>query len=123
MSEPRLTRVIAVLARGPGQSDGDPRCGLEIELCLDGWSAGAAPSATDPPWRVRRFWPDRADWHGEIVRVDGGWGVRGVGGNDDEPVWELHGRSLRPGEYITLVRPSDAELVFRIVNVEALEPG
>lgn len=120
MSESQQSRLTAVLARGPGQPDGDPRCGLEVELCLGGWGATEAPSPADPPWRVRRFWPDRPDWHGEIVRVEGGWGVRGVGGDDDEPVWELKGGSLRPGEYITLVRPSDAELVFRIVNVEAV---
>jgi hypothetical protein len=119
MTEPRLSRLTAVLARGPGQPEGDPRCGIEIDLCLDQRGQIEPACATDEPWRARRFWPDREDWWGELVAVDDGWGLRSTGG-DDEPVWELHGRLLRPGEYITLVRPNDAESVFRIVNVEAL---
>ncbi|MGA9865474.1 MAG: hypothetical protein WBQ75_03430 [Acetobacteraceae bacterium] len=119
MSESRLSRVTAVLARGPGQSSGDPRCGIEIDLCLDSRGQIAPTCGSDEPWRVRRYWPDRADWLGELVAIGQGWGVRNTGG-DDEPVWDLHGHILRPGEYITLVRPNDAESVFRIVNVEAL---
>ncbi len=119
MSEPRLSRVTAVLARGPGQPSGDPRCGIEIDLCLDPRGNVEAICASDEPWRVRRFWPDRPDWHGVIVQMDDHWGLRSTG-DDDEPVWELQGRMLRPGEYVTLVRPNDAELVFRIVNIEAL---
>ena len=120
MSEPRLSRLTAVLARGPGQPSGDPRCGLEIDLCLDPRGHIEASCSPDQPWRVRRFWSDRPDWHGELAPVDEHWGVRSIGGGDDEPVWELQGGVLRPGEYITLVRPSDAEFVFRIVNVETL---
>lgn len=119
MNEPRLSRVIAVLARGPGQPAGDPGCGIEIELCLDPVGQIDQACVGGGPWRVRRFWSDRADWTGELVPIEDGWGVRSTGG-DDEPVWELHGRILRPGEYVTLVRPTDAESVFRIVNVEAL---
>ncbi|MGH7212790.1 MAG: hypothetical protein ACREF1_15170 [Acetobacteraceae bacterium] len=119
MSEPRLSRLTAVLARGPGQPDGDSRCGIEIDLCLDARGQILPTCDSDEPWRVRRYWPDRGDWLGELVAVGDGWGVRNTGG-DDDPVWELHGRLLRPGEYITLVRPTDAESAFRIVNVEAL---
>jgi hypothetical protein len=53
------------------------------------------------------------------VAVDEGWGIRGTRG-DDEPVWELHSRIMRPGEYLTLVGPDDAESLFRIVNVETV---
>ncbi len=119
MDGPRLTRLTAVLARGPNQPNGDTACGIEIELCLNARGQIEAACAGEEPWRVRRFWPDREDWHGELVPLDDGWGVRGTQG-DDEPVWELHGRTLRPGEYITLVRPDDVELVFRIVNIESI---
>jgi hypothetical protein len=119
MNEPRLSRLTAVLARGPGLPHGDTRCGLELDLCLDLRGQIQAACIEEGPWRVRRFWPDREDWRGVLVPVEDGWGVRSAGG-DDEPVWEMQGRVLRPGEYITLVRPTDAELVFRIVNIEAL---
>ncbi len=121
MSEPRLSRLTAVLARAPGRPEGDPQCGIEIELCLD---QRGQPRATCPdaaPWRVRRFWPDRDDWQGELVALEDGWGVRGSGDDDDDPVWEMQSRMLRPGEYLTLMRPNDGELVFRIVNVEAID--
>ncbi len=117
MDEPRLSRMTAVLARGPNQPAGDTGYGLEIELCLSARGQIEAAGAGEEPWRVRRFWPDRADWHGELVPVDEGWGIRSTEG-DDAPMWELHGRILRPGEYITLVGPDNAELVFRIVNIE-----
>lgn len=119
MNQPRLSRLTAVLARGPGLPGGDTRCGLEIELCLDALGQIQPACAADGPWRVRRFWPDREDWRGELVPIESGWGVRSAGG-DDEPLWEMHGRQLRPGAYITLVRPTDAEFLFRIVNVESL---
>ncbi|HJS83953.1 MAG TPA: hypothetical protein VJ779_00655 [Acetobacteraceae bacterium] len=119
MDAPRLSRVTAVLARGPDRPSGDTGWGLEMELCLSARGQIEAACATDTPWHVRRFWPDRKDWHGELVAVDGGWGIRGLRG-DDEPVWELQGRILRPGEYVTLVGPDNAELLFRIVNVETV---
>ncbi|MBV9118386.1 MAG: hypothetical protein JOY63_13610 [Acetobacteraceae bacterium] len=119
MEAPRLSRMTAVLARGPDRPNGDIGRGLEIELCLGARGQVEASSAGEAPWRVRRFWPDRGDWHGELVAIDGGWGIRGTRG-DDEPVWELHGGIMRPGEYLTLVGPDDAELLFRIVNVETV---
>lgn len=119
MNEPSLSRLTAVLASGPGLPAGDTRCGLEVELCLDLRGQIQPACAEDRPWRVRRFWPNREDWLGVLVPVEDGWGVRSAGG-DDEPIWELHGRVLRPGEYITLMRPTEGELVFRIVNIEAL---
>ena len=117
MDAPRLSRVTAVLARGPDRPSGETGCGLEIELCLGAGGQVEASCPGEAPWRVRRFWPDRRDWYGELVAIDGGWGIRGTRG-DDEPVWELQGRIMRPGEYLTLVGPDGTELLFRIVNVE-----
>ncbi len=119
MDAPRLSRVTAVLARGPDRPSGDTGRGLEIGLCLGAGGQIEASCAEDTPWHVRRFWPDRKDWHGELVTVDEGWAIRGTRG-DDEPVWELQGRIFRPGEYMTLVGPDDSEWLFRIVNVETL---
>jgi hypothetical protein len=119
MDGSRLSRVTAVLARGPSQPAGDTTCGIEIELCLGARGQIEAACAGEEPWRVRRFWPDREDWHGELVSVDGGWGIRSTRG-DDEPVWELQSYILRPGEYLTLVGSDDSEWVFRIVNVETV---
>ena len=114
---PRLVRVTATLTRAPNLPNGDARVGLEIEACLDARGHIDANCVPLTAWRVRRYWPDREDWRGELVPIDDGWGIRGADG-DDEPVWELQGGVLRPGEYITLIRSTDAESVFRIVNVE-----
>jgi hypothetical protein len=119
MDGPRLSRLTAVLTRGPGQPAGDTGCGIEIELCLNDRGQIDPACAGDEPWRVRRFWPNRKDWRGQLVLVDDGWAIRGIDG-DDEPVWNLQNHILRPGEYLTLVSPDNVELVFRIVNVETV---
>ena len=121
MSSPRLSRVTALLASSPRKPQGDTRCGMEIMLCL------TADSQPDPlacgmsgPWRVRRFWSDRPDWHGLLVAHDDeSWAMRGAA-DPDEPLWDLRARTFRPGEYVTLRRPDGSELSFRIVSVEAV---
>lgn len=114
-SEQRLYRVTAVLARGPGLPGGDTEARLVIDVPLDG-SGALAEGATGT---VRRSWPDREEWLGELVPLDDGqWGLRGSGTGDDAPVWEMQARMMRPGEYLTLLRPNDAESAFRVVNVE-----
>jgi len=118
---PPRYRVTAILARGPGLPAGDTSATLEMEVCLDANAALAAPKGCGPAGTARRTWPDREPWSGELVPLDGRWGLRGVGEGDDAPVWELQGRVMRPGEYVTLVRPTDEESVFRVVNVEAAE--
>ncbi len=114
----RLSRVTTLLARAPGLPGGDTRSGMELELCLDA-RGQIEPACGEEPWPVRRFWRDREDWHGILVPVGEGWGLRSARG-EDEPLWELQVRLVRPGEYLTLVRPGQDELLFRIVNVEAL---
>jgi hypothetical protein len=121
MPDVRFSRVTALLVTGPGMPEGDTRCGIEIELCLTGTGQpDLSACGTDLQWRVRRFWPDRLDWHGFLIPLgEGGWGVRGTS-DPDEPLWELEGRLFRPGEYLMLRRPNGDELSFRIVSVEAL---
>jgi hypothetical protein len=118
MSSYRPFRIIALLASSPRHPQGDTRCGMEIVLGL------TAESRPDPlasePGRVRRFWSDRPDWHGLLVAHDNDtWAVRAAD-DPDEPLWDLEGRTFRPGEYLTLRRPDGTELAFRIVSVEAV---
>lgn len=114
-----MARITALLAHGPGQPEGDIAHGLELRLCLTP-QARIDPVAyeADPlPWRARRFWPDRDDWAGELIREGSGWALRRQGG-EDEPLWDLSAAILRPGAYLTLHRPSGEELIFRVVQVE-----
>jgi len=120
MADFQLCRVTALLANGPGQPNGDTRTGLELVVCLDAQGRpdlDACP--VDHPWEVRRFWPNRQDWRGNLVRLEGGaLGIHSADG-PDEPLRRLCGQVFRPGEYLTLRRPSGEELMFRIVSVEA----
>ncbi len=123
MSESRLWRVTALLIRAPELPAGDTRCGIELDLCLTPrGEPDPAAGDTEAAWRVRRFWRDRPDWHGFLVPLDNGWGLRGHS-DPDEPLRVIEGRSFRPGEYLTLRRPNGEELLFRIVSVLAREPS
>lgn len=113
-----LTRVTALLAQGPGLPAGDLDQGLELRLGLTA-DARIDPEAylADPrPWTARRFRPERQDWHGEVVRDDEAWTLRGTP-VEDGPLWFLDMRSLHPGDYLTLQRPDGEQFVFRIVGV------
>jgi hypothetical protein len=115
-----MARVMMLLAQGPGKPSGDVRQGLDLRACLNnqGHIDVAAYEADPLPWRARRFWPDREDWFGHLIMIDEGeWGLLSEKG-DNEPVWDLSGKTFRPGEYVTLRRPDHEELIFRIVNVE-----
>lgn len=120
MSEPRLSRVTALLARGPDQPHGDTRCGIEMDVCLTPQGQLDPEACEFQNWRVRRFWRDRPDWRGALIQMDRRhWGMQASTG-PDEPLRELIGGIYRPGEYLTLRRPNGEELVFRIVSVAAV---
>ena len=114
-----MTKILSLLAQGAGHPAGDTAIGLELTACLTGNAQlDLAAFETRPePWPVRRTWPDREEWHGELIRVDEGWAIRAARG-DNEPVWDVNARTMRPGEYITLRRPDGEALTFRIVGVE-----
>jgi hypothetical protein len=118
MTAPRALRVTALLARGPGQPNGDIRCGIELTVCLTP-SGHLNPGECETlPGRVRRFWRDRPDWQGILQRIDENrWGLQAVD-NPDEPLRELEATVVRPGAYLILRRPNAEELVFRVVSVE-----
>jgi hypothetical protein len=114
-----MAKITALLAHGPGQPEGDVAHGLEMRLCLtpEARIDFAAYQADPLPWRTRRFWPDREDWAGELIRVDESWALRSQRG-EDEPLWDFIPAIMRPGEYLTLRRPSGEELIYRIVQGE-----
>ena len=115
-----MARVMMLLAQGPGKPEGDIHEGIDMRACLNsqGQVDVGAYEADPLPWRVRRFWPGREDWFGHLIMLDDGqWGLLSEGG-DNAPVWNISGRTFRPGEYVTLRRPDHEELIFRIVNVE-----
>ncbi|MBS0560744.1 MAG: hypothetical protein JSR21_11885 [Proteobacteria bacterium] len=109
-----MFRIIALLASGPGQPEGDVAQGIELAVPLSpqGQVDPAAAGAL-----VRRFWPDRDEWTGALEQIDGGWALRSTRGAD-EPLWELDLRIVRPGEYVSLRRPDGDDAIFRIVSVE-----
>jgi len=120
---PSLSRILALLAQGPGLPEGDTAQGLEVvaALTLDGQLDTDAYFADPRPWQARRFRPERPDWHGELVREDEGWALRGEPA-EDGPLWFLQARTLHPGNYMTLSRPDGAEFGFRIVGLTRVEP-
>jgi hypothetical protein len=119
MPETQRSRVTALLARGPSAPQGDTRCGLQFELFVDPSGRIEPAEVEGKGWPVRRFWRNREDWNGILVEVGEGWALRSVR-TEDEPLWNLEIRTIRPGEFLTLLSPTDGEFVFRIVNVEAL---
>jgi hypothetical protein len=108
-----------ILAYAPGRPEGDlaDRLELLVHLTSQGQLDDAAFAAGDPPWPSVRVLPDGSQRHGELVMLDAGWALRSVRSEDD-PLWTLEGRVLRPGELVTLRRPDGEEHIFRVVNVE-----
>lgn len=115
-----MARVRTLLASGPGAPEGDTGVGMELQVCLTPLAhLDAAAFAVDPlPWPVRRSFPGRQDWRGDVIQADGLWAVQSSRG-DDEPVWDLAAGIVRPGEYVSLRRPDGEEWVFRVVSVDA----
>jgi hypothetical protein len=114
-----MTKILSLLAQSAEHPDGETATGLELSACLtpNAQLDPAAFQGSPLPWPVRRTWPDHEEWHGELIRVDEGWAIRAARG-DNEPVWDVAAKIMRPGEYITLRRPDGEELIFRIVGVE-----
>ena len=108
-----------ILAYAPGRPEGDlaDRLELLVRLTPQGQFDDDAFIAGDLPWPSVRMLPDGSERHGELVMLDTGWALRSVRSQDD-PLWTLEGRVLRPGELVTLRRPDGEEHVFRVVNVE-----
>ncbi len=104
-----------LLAYAPGLPNGDvaDRLELAVKLTAQGRLDEAAFGAE--AWQSRRTLPDGRLHAGELVRSDAGWALRGA--SEDAPLWDFEGGVFRPGEYVTLRRPTGESLVFRIVDV------
>ena len=108
-----------VLAVGPGRPEGDvadrivahaaltPHTALDVAAHLEGGGS----------WPAERTRADGTARTLELVRSDDDWWLRSARDND-EPLWRVEARSIRPGEYVTLTRPNGDGLVYRVVGVE-----
>lgn len=115
-----MVRVKMNLAYAAGRPEGDlaDRLELLVGLTPQGQLDEAAFAADAQPWPSLRVLPDGSERAGELVLLEGGWALRSVR-SEDEPLWALEARVLRPGELVTLRRPDGEEVVFRVVGVEA----
>jgi len=121
MPQPRHTRILAVLTAGRGQSSlsGSETLELQAFLTPDARLDFANHRIEQP---VRRLRDEQPTWTGWLFAAEGGWALRG-GNGEDAPLWHLTADRLRPGEHLTLRGPDGEDLVFRVVNVTAVEAG
>ena len=114
-----MTRIMMVLAHGPGLPDGDllDRMTLMASLTAQGYLDGAQSDGEQPEGTAVRERPGKPDKHSKLVSEEGSWVLRGLEG-DDDPLWAIDARILRPGEPVVLRRPDGEELIYRIVASE-----
>ena len=114
-----MTRLLLLLAQAPGLPEGDLSDRLELDLPLtpQGQIDTAARDADPTPWLATREHPGRGRRQFELVRLDEGWALQSLRG-DDDPLWTFAGAVFRPGELVVLRRPDGDELLFRIVSAD-----
>ena len=114
-----MTTLTLVLARGPGNPDGDIRDRLTINLTLtaQGQIDVNAHQADPNPWLAASKRPGAPDQALEVIRIDEGWALQSTSSMDD-PIWLLQGHVFRPGELVRLQRPDGESLLYRIVAFE-----
>jgi hypothetical protein len=124
MPQPRHVRITAALTQGRGMGlAADARPGptqtLEMEAFLtpDGQMDAANRRRQQP---VRALQEGHEIWSGRLVAIDQGWALTAASG-EDAPLWYLTAQRLRPGEHLTLHTPNGDALVFRVVNVTAVD--
>lgn len=110
-----LARITLVLARAPAHPLGSVDHRLELLLKLTPQGRPAAMPGT------ARHLAGGDICAGEIVPQEHGWGLRREGA-PDAPWWRMTAQLLRPGALAMLLAPGGAELVYRVVAVDA-EPG
>lgn len=115
-----MAKLLLVLAQAPGLPNGDLEDRIELRLGLTphGQLDDEAFEATPVPWLATRERPGAPSLHSELIRLDEGWALQSLH-HDDDPLWAFEGAVFRPGELVRLRRPDGAELLFRIVQVEA----
>jgi len=111
--------ITMVLANAPGKPDGDvsDRVVIQAALTLQTILDDAAHDDAGGSWPAERTRADGTTRALELVRLDGEWSMRSTRG-EDEPLWRVEARSIRPGEYVTLHRPDGDSLMYRVVGVD-----
>ncbi len=110
--------VTLVLAAAAGRPEGDIsdrivlRAALTQQETLD---AGVHEGAGS--WAAQRTLPDGTVRPLDLVRAEDVWLLRSTR-HEDEPLWRVESRTIRPGEYVTLTRPDGETLTYRVVGVE-----
>ena len=110
-----MTKIIMVLAHGPGLPNGDLNDRMTLIAAL------TAQGHLDPEQdegAASRERPGQPAKRSALVAQEGGWVLRGING-DDDPLWTVDAHILRPGEPVVLRRPDGEELIYRIVASEA----
>lgn len=118
-----MVKVTMVLASGPHNPDGDLNDRIEMQVALtanvhldaSAWEEGREP------WLVVRDRVGRPSRISEMVKINDGWALRTVDGEDD-PLSSLSASIIRPGEIVVLTRPKGDALTYRIVAVESATP-
>jgi len=114
-----MTKVVMLLAQGPAQPEGDlgDRIEMRVALTPQAQIDAAAWEIGILPWIAIRERPGHPRRTSELVKIDGGWALRSVGGEDD-PLFSLDVQIVRPGELVMVRRPGGDQLLYRIVAVE-----
>ncbi len=114
-----MLKVTMVLAHGPGHAEGDldDRMHLRVVLSPQGHLDAAAWETGTAPWLTSRHRAGQAVRSGELVKIEDGWALRGLG-SVDEPLYSLSAQIVRPGEIVRVSRLDGDEMLYRIVSVE-----
>ena len=114
-----MTKVILLLAQGPGKPEGDieDRLVLNLALTAQGHIDSPAYDSAPSPWLAARGLNGGTPRELEVIRLDEGWALQSTDSLDD-PIWVFEGQVYRPGELIRLRRPDGEALLFRIVATE-----
>ncbi len=114
-----MAKVVMLLAQGPTQPEGDLKDRIELRVALTPQAQidGAAWETGILPWIATRDRPGHPRRRSELVKIEGGWALRSLGGQDD-PLSSLDVQIVRPGELVGVRRPNGDELLYRIVAVE-----
>lgn len=112
-----MFEITLVLALAPGKPDGD--LADRILMRADLTPHGALEEAADGAWWAERTRPDGSLRPLDLIRLDGEWSLRSTR-HEDEPLWRVEARWMRPGDYVTLHQPDGDGLIYRVVGVEEL---
>ncbi len=91
---------------------------LRVSLTPQGQSGPARRGRHgSAPWLTSRERAGHPVRSGELVKIEDGWALRGLG-SEDEPLYSLSAQIVRPGEIVRVSRLDGDEMLYRIVAVE-----